>query len=152
MTGLNRMDRDSCRFFLVGDRVNNDYTIKAYRFKVVLFGSTAAQFLLNATVDHHPTLNPSKTSELIARNLYVDNTISTFNSESEVVSFEDPAMTLMKEGDLNSRQRHSNKTYSNDFINVDKPVNVLGLNWHTKTEKSQSRLNCVTSVFCNGGH
>ena len=122
------MDIDSCRFMWVGDPVNNDYTIEAYIFKMVLSGSTVSQLLLNTTVDHHLTLKPSKTSGLIAINLYVDNTINTFKGESEVVSFKDSAMTLMKEGNLNFRQWHSNLSYLNIFINVEKPANALGLN------------------------
>ena len=111
MIDLNSMNRDSCRFLSVGDPVNKDFNIKAYRFKVVLFGSTAIQFLLNAIIDHHLTLNPSKTSELYARSLYVDIIINTFNSESELVSFKDSAMTLIKEGIFKFRQLHSNMSY-----------------------------------------
>lgn len=50
MVGLEPIDRESCRFFWPCDPFDPDSKILTYRFTVVLFGSTASQFLLNATI------------------------------------------------------------------------------------------------------
>ena len=49
MVGLDEQDRDFTRFLWPRDPKDPDSPIDTYRFKVILFGATCSQFILNAT-------------------------------------------------------------------------------------------------------
>ena len=53
MVKLADEDQDSTRFLWPKDPMNIDSDFIIYKFKVVLFGATCSQFLLNATIKRH---------------------------------------------------------------------------------------------------
>lgn len=53
MVGLNEKDRDYIRFLWPREPSNPSSPFDIFRFKVVLFGATCSQYLLNATINHH---------------------------------------------------------------------------------------------------
>ena len=75
MVKLKQEDRDAVRFLWPVDVDDLNSTCKIYRFRVVLFGATCSQFLLNATILHH--LDVMKLDEesrsRIQEGLYIDN-------------------------------------------------------------------------------
>ena len=134
MIGLSEQDRDSCRFFWPADPFDSESEIKIYRFKVVLFGSTASQFLLNMTISYHLSQLNTQTSKDIARNLYVDNVQNSFATEESAISFFKNANTIMESGGFHLREWKSNSREINKVINgnVEIPksqTSLLGFNW-----------------------
>lgn len=73
MIGLHPKDRDATRFLWPRNPENPQGPTKVYRFKVILFGATCSQFILNATVQHHLKTFESTTARALERNIYVDN-------------------------------------------------------------------------------
>ena len=139
MVGLKEEDRDSVRFFWPRDVHDVNSPIVTYRFKVVLFGSTASQFLLNSTILHHLSLYSNSTSEKLERNIYVDNVICTFNSKNEMLDFYKNSKTMLDEGGFNLRQWCSNsKEFLEEIPSSDKcdeeVVKILGVDWHTDSD------------------
>ena len=61
--GLTDTDRESTRFLWPEDPTDPESPVVTYRFRVVLFGATCSQFLLNATLLHHLTIDNSATSK-----------------------------------------------------------------------------------------
>ena len=81
---LNVNDRDCCRFFWPDDPFDLNSKINVYRFRVVLFGFTASQFLLSSTIKHHLKKYNNETSTSICRNIYVDDLHFTNYSENKL--------------------------------------------------------------------
>ena len=161
MIGLNEKDRDATRFLWPKDPQDINSVLDIYRFKVVLFGATCSQFLLNATINYHLSLNPSSTSTKIRRNIYVDNLQSVADKESELIDFYQKSKALMNSAGLNLREWTSNSSQLNKIINetgdgVSKTLpnlslsdidnsnsTVLGMKWNT----SKDILSCVGREF-----
>ena len=95
---LNVNDRDCCRFFWPDDPFDVNSKINVYRFRVVLFGSTASQFLLSSTIKHHLKKYNNETSTSICRNIYVDDLHFTNDSEDKnfVINVKMPAKLWLK--------------------------------------------------------
>ena len=140
MVGLRKEDRDSCRFFWPDNPFDPNSKIKTFRFKVVLFGSTASQFLLNSTVLFHLSKFSTESAEKIKRNLYVDNLVATFDTEQEAKIFYDEAKGIMHEGGFNLREWSCN---SDSFLDYVKPADkcskntlkVLGISWNRGSDE-----------------
>ena len=140
MVGLNEEDRDCCRFFWPEDPFNPRSKILVYRFRVVLFGSTASQFLLNATIHHHlKSINDSVSNDIL-RNIYVDNLQNSFNSESELIEFYNKSKIHMQDGGFHLKEWRTNANVLNEvFIKdgvdlAENNTSVLGLKWDSNSD------------------
>ena len=138
--GLNPKDRDSTRFLWPTDPEIPESPLITYRFKVVLFGATCSQFLLNATVLHHLSDISDFTSKELLKNIYVDNVQNSFTSETAMINFYHNSKTIMSNAGFPLREWSTN---SNTLKNVAKEnsdgtrdvINgILGMKWNTSDD------------------
>lgn len=143
MVGLNPRDKDSCRFFWPRDPFDPNSPLLTYRFKVVLFGSTASQFLLNSTIHHHLAKMKDQIANSILRNIYIDNVNHTCDTEPDLLNFYSKAKAVMKAGGFSLREWHSNSRGLREVSSVNSDlgkqthVKLLGVFW-------SSNLDCLT--------
>jgi hypothetical protein len=105
MIALHMDDRDATRFLWPKDPYDPNSEIQIYRFKVVLFGATCSQFILNATIQHHLSLKPtSKIASEIGRNIYVDNLQGVSDSETELIDYYNRSKALLLSAGLSLRE------------------------------------------------
>lgn len=152
MVKLAESDRDMCRFFWTENPNDKDGNIITFRFKVVLFGASSSQFLLNATIDHHLNRIGDKHSQTLSRNLYVDNVQASFSTENEMIEFQNRAMTIMKAAGFHLREWNTNSKKLNSILDEknksrnQKFANVLGLNWDKVSDKLSLRPNKIGPI------
>lgn len=85
---LDERDRDCTRFLWSSDISNPDSPLSTYRFKLVLFGATCSPFILSATIlKHLENYKHVRAADIIKRNIYVDNVLSSFENESDLLMF-----------------------------------------------------------------
>ncbi len=139
--GLHENDRDVTRFLWLEDPSNADSPLIKYRFKAVLFGATCSPFMLNATLLKHLESNKSMSAaKVLERDLYVDNAISSFDSESEVLSYFREARCMMSDAGMNLRSWTSNSSTlraeaaRDEVLDTDDVNKVLGLRWEPTTD------------------
>ncbi|XP_060589357.1 uncharacterized protein LOC132744614 [Ruditapes philippinarum] len=78
---LDENDRDVTRFLWLSDPSNPNS-----EFRAVLFGATSSPFILCATILKHLELNnDKKASKYLRQDLYVDNVISSFQQEEQLL-------------------------------------------------------------------
>ena len=134
MLQLDERDRDATRFFWPEDPLDINSPLIHYRFRVVLFGATCSQFLLNATILKHLStlkIDPNLITKF-KRGLYVDNLLGTDNSEQNLLKFYQTASKSFSEAHLNLREWVTNSPLLEQEINShsEKPKN------HSHGEKS----------------
>jgi hypothetical protein len=94
--GLREDGRDVTRFLWLSDSTDPKSQLMTYRFRVVLFGATCSLFIFNATLLKLMALNASDpAANIITRNLYVDNVISSFQQEQDLLIYFRYARALM---------------------------------------------------------
>ena len=94
--GLDEKDRDVTRFLWLTDTNNPEGTLTTYRFRSVLFGATCSPFILNATILKQLTENQHiPVAEYLRRDIYVDNILSSLETEEAVLRSFREARTLM---------------------------------------------------------
>ena len=71
--GLQEVDRDYTRFLWVKDMEAQPVKFEVFRFRSVLFGSTASPFLLQATLTKHLSESENPLGAKILEQFYVDN-------------------------------------------------------------------------------
>ncbi|XP_048745808.2 uncharacterized protein LOC125658566 [Ostrea edulis] len=84
---LDENDKDVTRFFWLEDPRNPNNALIACRFRSVLFGATCSPFILSATLMKHVSDNPSETTDTIRRDIYVDNILTSVNTEDDARKF-----------------------------------------------------------------
>ncbi|XP_059052926.1 uncharacterized protein LOC131847378 [Achroia grisella] len=135
------LDRDMLRF-LWWDKDNKLIT---FRHRRVVFGLTCSPFLLSATIQHHLN-NVSNynrdTADILSECFYVDNVVTSLDSEEDVWRFEKEAKVIMNQAKFDLRQWVISPT---SHKNTDKVISVLGLHWHT----SSDTFSCNMSSFCD---
>ncbi|VDH92167.1 Hypothetical predicted protein [Mytilus galloprovincialis] len=135
--GLEEKDRDVTRFFWFSDPTDSTSPLSVYRFKSVLFGATCSPFILNAVVQKHLSENTCEWTDAIQKDLYVDNIISSFPTESQLLQYFDTSRTLFAKAGFNLRSWASNnktlqdRATSENVLDNDKLIKVLGLRWNT---------------------
>ncbi|VDI21412.1 Hypothetical predicted protein [Mytilus galloprovincialis] len=126
--GLDEEDHDSTRFFWLRDP-SNPSGLETYRFKVILFGATCSPFILNATLLKHLSTVTSATAEILKRDLYVDNVLTSVDTEEGSLYFFEESRALMTNPGFNLRTWKSN---SNQLSDEATKVNVLDKDSETK--------------------
>ena len=140
--GLREEDRDCTRFLWPETPSDPNSELVVYRFKVVLFGATCSQFLLNATVLHHLDNIASRTSAEIKRNIYVDNVHYAADTEGAIMQFYEQTSSIMEEAGFPLKQWCSNSNAlkrmiserDSDSLNGEENISVLGLNWNSRKD------------------
>ncbi|VDI53094.1 Hypothetical predicted protein [Mytilus galloprovincialis] len=128
---LDNDDRDATRFFWLSDSTDPTSELIMYRFKVVLFGATCSPFILNATLLKHLSMNPSKVASILQEDLYVDNILSSMDSEEDAIKYFNESRELLKQGGFNLRSWMSNSDKLRDLalsekvLDADKVTKIL---------------------------
>lgn len=131
--GLQEQDRNCTRFLWPDNPYDESSVLKTYRFRSVLFGSTASPFLLNATIKHHLKSKTDNCARDIEDNIYVDNLYITANSESELNDKKKFCICSLGEAGFNLHEWFSNSNIVTDVKSDNKTKHickVLGVNWN----------------------
>ena len=131
------VDRDALRFFWIENPENPNEPLTTYRFKAVMFGSSASPFQLAAVLQ---TLIKNdcenvRVKKVLESNIYVDNVMHATDSEEHALEFFDTATAVFAKGSFVLRQWASNspklmdKARALKCADEDKVVKVLGLFW-----------------------
>ena len=150
--GLDVGDRDFTRFLWPQDPFDPNSKIIVYRFKRILFGSTCSQFLLNATLIHHLQNENSRFSDKILKDIYVDNLVSTFDSESDLVEFFSSACSILKKAGFELREWDTNNSSLEEIIsfsgkkNSSSKCKIFGTSWDTGNDTLNIPLPIMSDV------
>ncbi|XP_063447041.1 uncharacterized protein LOC134726564 [Mytilus trossulus] len=120
--GLNDDDRDVTRFLWLSNPSDPSSNLQTYRFKSVLYGATCSPFMLNAMILKHLQRYNSTIATLMERDLYVDNILTSLQSEDDAITYYTEARTMIKEAGFNIRSWTSN---SENKRTLAKTKNVL---------------------------
>ncbi|GFS81635.1 uncharacterized protein TNCV_2440591 [Trichonephila clavipes] len=92
------------------DRENREH-IKIYRHRRVVFGVTSSPFLLGATLNHHldnARGNFDNVAKLLKKSFYVDNCVTSFETEEKLQKFIVESKILLSSAHFNLRGWQSN--------------------------------------------
>lgn len=139
MVGLDERDRDFTRFLWPRDPTDPSSPIDIFRFKVILFGATCSQFILNATIDYHLEKYEGEKdiTDKIRRNIYVDNLLGTASTTPELLNFYSKSKNILGEAGLCLREWATNDPELQKLAekagecDTRTTVPVLGLRWDT---------------------
>ena len=130
---LRYADRNFTRFYARKHWEDPNSQILVYRFKVVLFGSTASPFLLNATILHLFECNNMFDFLL---DCYVDNLFFELDTVEELMEAMNKATRLFDSASMPLREWASNSAVMNGkfkelgiFTKADKKMKTLGYTW-----------------------
>ena len=147
---LDEKDRDVTRFVWLTYPYDLDSEIITYRFKAILFGATCSPFILNATLLKCLQDNDGIwVSEMLKRNLYVDDILSSFSSEEEVLSYFRDTRNLMSSAGFNLRSWNLNSNnicklaLAENVLDADQVTKVLEIFWDAEKDKLFLRLNPI---------
>ena len=138
--GLEEEDRDVTRFFWFNNPTDVTGQLVNYRFKSVLFGATCSPFILNAVLIKHLKESASTLTERLTKDLYVDDIISSFPTENEVINFHNKTRPLFAKAGFNLRSWASNSDIleehakKDSVLDNDIDLKILGLNWNVKDD------------------
>ena len=138
---LHPEDRDFTRFLWLTDQTNPSSKLCTYRFRVVPFGATSSPFMLNAVLQHHLKQHNSAISQDMRANLYVDNIITSCDTEQKAVEYYKEARSIMSSANFNLRSWSSNSTKlkaiaaQENTADDSVPISILGLCWNPNTDK-----------------
>ena len=134
LVALDESDRDVTMFLWLRDPNDPDNQLMTYRFKAMLFGDTCSPFILCAAILKHLDNNhESLVSDHVRRDTYVDNIISGFQREDDVVKFNHDTRDLMSGCELQPafmevQQQHMQTAYWTQT------TKVLGYRWDAEAE------------------
>ena len=135
--GLHTQDRDVTRFLWLTNPDDPESEFEVYHFKRVLFGCTSSPFILNSTILFHLQNNVSTVTDDLLRNIYVDNILTSVNSESEAIHYYTESRKVMSDGHFNLRSWATNCKKLCELASIDgaleksTSVNSLGIHWST---------------------
>ncbi|XP_063446844.1 uncharacterized protein LOC134726374 [Mytilus trossulus] len=138
--GLEEENRDSTQFFWLRDPSNPKSGLETYRFKVILFGATCSPFIINATLLKHLSTVKSATAEILKRDLYVDNVLTSVNTEEAALNFFEKSRELMTNAGFNLRtwnsnsNQLSNEATKENVLDTDSETKILGMRWDAKSD------------------
>jgi hypothetical protein len=139
--GLHESDRDVTRFLWLSDPSDPCSPLTTYRFRTILFGATCSPFILGATIRKHLELNSSEwVPDYLKRDLYVDNVLSSFSNEQDLLQFYSTSRKLMSAAGFNLRAWNSNseqlraKASEEKLLDTDTCTKILGIQWICKED------------------
>ena len=128
-------------FCWLSDATDPNSELIMYRFKTVLFGAVSSPFMLYAALYHHLQCYNTPLSHDIQANLYVDNIVSGCETELAATQYYKQARVIMSEAKFNLRSWVLNSSQlslikrQENTADSTVPANVLGVHWHTDTDK-----------------
>ena len=138
---LDEKDRDVTRFLWLKDPSNPMSSLTTYRFKAVLFGATCSPFILCATIIKHLGNNRDNwVSKHLIRDIYVDNIISSFSREHDVIEFYRDTRAMMSAASFNLRSWNSKSKSVREAAKTDQVLDkdefskVLGMKWDANND------------------
>ena len=131
--------RDYVRFLWVEDYQNGNIKIIVYRFRRIPFGVISSPFILAATIIYHISSYNTPNTERISCDIYADNIITTFDTESEAIEFYYEATKIFNDAGMPLRQWQSNSPQVQNAITAelreaDEQIKILGLCWNTQAD------------------
>ncbi|XP_071149289.1 uncharacterized protein [Mytilus edulis] len=138
--GLEEKDRDVTRFYWYSNPTDPTGQLVTYRFKSVLFGATCSPFIVNAVLLKHLKDNVCTWTERLTNDLYVDNIISSFSEENDLINYYNQTRPLFANAGFNLRSWASNSEILQEFarkdsvVDNDKIIKVLGLKWNAEKD------------------
>ena len=144
MVELEEDDRNVTRFLWPEDPSDPNSKIVAYRFRVVLFGATCSQFLLNMSIKVHLKQFNNPLVRDIERSLYVDNILYSMTESDQLVEFYKVASSILNKANFKLRSWASNCESLNNLVPDDlkcskmkncREIDVLGLLWDSPSDK-----------------
>ncbi|XP_053395751.1 uncharacterized protein LOC128555938 [Mercenaria mercenaria] len=149
--GLHGSDRDVTRFLWLLDPSDVHSPLQTYRFKAVLFGATCSPFILNATLQKHLQENSQNWASKTTKNdLYVDNIISSFPEEDDLLKYFLHERDLMLSAGFNLRAWTTNSEKlkilagSENVLDPKQTTKVLGMAWNTPADDIGFLSNPIT--------
>lgn len=151
MVHLDQCDRDATRFLWVENINDQSYNFVTYRFKVVFFGATCSQFLLNLSLKIHLQGVDNFVARELERSLYVDNVVYSCSEQSKLLEFYRKSCSIMSDAGFNLREwatncKTLNEVISSDVSTIDEykqsdeMVNVLGMKWSVSNDKMSFKI------------
>lgn len=140
---IREKDRDFLRFLWF--RKDSSEQVEVYRHRRVVFGLTCSPYLLAATLQYHLSNVPenlSCTAETLKSAFYVDNCVTSLDSESEMRKFVLESQIIMTAGNFNLRGWQSNlrSVVPEDDSTTEETISVLGLEWHTDSDTLSCKI------------
>ena len=135
--GLDEEDRNVTRFFWLSNPTDPSSNLTTYRFTSILFGAMCSPFMLNAVLSKHLKNNHCDFTDNLTRDLYVDNIVSSYNSEEKLSKYFKVTRTLFAAGGFNLHSWASNSKVlqelatSENVLDNDHLVKILGMRWDT---------------------
>ena len=145
--GLQLKDHDYVRFLWKNNSGPGKPT--TYRFKSVLFGSTASPFLLQATLNKHFEDSTSPIKEVLKRGFYVDNFQATADDLSELQNLYQEATNCLAKASMPLQEWNSNNKEFNKCVGDDERKecpSVLGIQWNTLDDTLSVKSVCFGEV------
>ncbi|XP_052227507.1 uncharacterized protein LOC127842188 [Dreissena polymorpha] len=147
---LHEDDRDVTRFLWLSDPTDPCSALTTYRFRAVLFEATCSPFILSATILKLLTLNKDNpAASTISNDLYVDNVVSSFTSETDVLKNFRQARELMAAGGFNLRSWTSSElrtmAEAEGVVDRDAVIKVLGLLWEPEIDQMSFIMRSINS-------
>ena len=137
--------------FLWFEDINNSDVIKTLRFARVMFGLTCSPFLLNATIRAHVEKHLGKNTEKLLlqflRDLYVDNTATSFNDLTKATEFYHLTKNILAIGGFNLRQWETNDLILRNIISQEKTLNAIQNEKTDESTYAQSQLGFSSHAF-----
>lgn len=137
-------DRNYLRFFWWKDKARRDFM--EYRHCRVVFGLTSSPFLLSATIQHHLEQikgEQKNTADILASSFYVDNLITSLDTEEATQHFIQEAKNIMHKAKFNLRQWVTSPLKINETEKT--IISVLGLLWDTASDEILCNLSALPS-------
>ncbi|CAG2219250.1 unnamed protein product [Mytilus edulis] len=103
--------------------------------------TSCSPFILNATLLKHFEENPSPTASRITQDLYVDNVLTSFTAEDDLMQFYRDSRCLLQKGGFNLRSWNSNSNRlrelaeTENVLDSSNEVNILGMRWNVADDK-----------------
>ena len=158
--GLDEKARDATRFLWPSDISNPESPLSTYRFKSVLFGTTYSPCIVSATILKHLENNKGvRAPDVIERDGYVDNVLSSFENESYILTYFTESRRLITSAGMNLRSWTSNsealraQAAWDGVLDSDVIVKILGTRWDpikdemSFAERNIPILEAVTNPF-----
>lgn len=134
--GINEKDCDFLRFLWW--EMGDPHKMRIFRHRRVVFGVNSSPFLLGATLNYHLSNVPDylqETASKLKKAMYVDNCVTSCDSEEEVINFIKQSKEIMSSACFDLRGWIGNGLKPETFgipegTLPEKTVSVLGLNWN----------------------
>ena len=140
MVGLDVNDRDATRFLWPENPSDKNSPVNVYRFKVVFFGGTCSQFLLNISLKKLLRNFDNSITKDIDNSLYVDNLAYSCKHQEIIIEYYNASNSLLSSAGFTLREWATNSRALQQLIPADKcmnkvdNVNVLGFIWDVNTD------------------